>query len=133
MKEKTLELWLIWQNMETRQRYHVGKLILENGVYSFSYEKSGYRRKLAEAMDNGYQPHLAFPDIDKIYTSNHLFGPFARRLPDKRRPDYSNILQELGLSEHSTEIDVLHATGGILATDSYEFVTPINLEDDFSV
>ncbi|GIN70761.1 hypothetical protein J14TS2_12360 [Bacillus sp. J14TS2] len=30
----------------------------------------------------------------------------------------------------STEMDVLRATGGILATDSYEFVSPIFVEDN---
>lgn len=128
MRKTPFELWLIWQNIETRQRYHVGRLLHQDGVYTFSYETSGYRRKLAEAMENGYRPHLAFPDTHRVYTSNKLFGPFARRLPDPRRPDYQIVLQELGLPLDSTEMDVLRATGGILATDSYEFVSPIIVE-----
>lgn len=128
MEKRPFELWLIWQNAETRQRYHLGKLFHEDGIYTFTYATDGYRRKLAEAMDNGYRPHLAFPDTNKVYTSNKLFGPFSRRLPDERRPDYEAILQELGLPSDSTEMDVLRATGGILATDSYEFVSPIFIE-----
>jgi len=131
MSKRSYELWLIWQNVETRQRYHVGRLLHADGVYTFSYETTGYRRKLAEAMDNGYRPHLAFPDINKTYTSKKLFGPFARRLPDTRRPDYRFVLRELGLSAECTEMDVLRATGGILATDSFEFVSPILVENDF--
>src|SRR5699024_528519 len=130
MKNESFELWLIWQNPETRQRYHVGNLLYEEGVYLFSYENGEYRRKLAEAMDNGYQTHLAFPDINKTYTSKNLFGPFSRRLPDSRRPDYQLVLQELGLSKEATELEVLRATRGILATDSYEFVSPIKVEDN---
>ncbi|MCM3743876.1 HIRAN domain-containing protein [Sporosarcina luteola] len=133
MRNRPFELWLIWQNVETRQRYHVGRLLHENGVYTFSYETDGYRRKLAEAMDNGYRPHLAFPDINKTYISKKLFGPFARRLPDTRRPDYPIVLRELGLTAECTEMDVLRATGGILATDSYEFVSPILVENDIFV
>lgn len=128
MKRRPFELWLIWQNAETRQRYHVGRLLHQDGIYTFSYQTSGYRRKLAEAMDNGYQPHLAFPDTNRVYTSNKLFGPFARRLPDPRRPDYQVVLQDLGLPLDCTEMDVLRATGGILATDSYEFVSPVFVE-----
>ncbi|NMA90336.1 MAG: DNA-binding protein [Amphibacillus sp.] len=128
MKKRPFELWLVWQNVETRQRYHVGRLFHDDGLYTFSYEVKGYRRKLGEAMDNGYRPHLAFPDTNKIYTSHTLFGPFARRLPDTRRPDYQSVLQRLGLSSECTEMDVLRATGGILATDSYEFVSPIIVE-----
>lgn len=130
MKKRPIELWLIWQNVETRQRYHVGRLRYHNNIYTFSYETSGYRRKLAEAMDNGYRPHLAFPDTNKVYTSNKLFGPFSRRLPDPRRPDYHSVLRDLGLPKSTTEMAVLQATGGLLVTDSYEFVSPIIVEDD---
>ena len=86
---------------------------------------------LKEAMDNGSRPHVAFPDINKTYTSTKLFGPFSRRLHDPRRPDYSERLKELGLSPKPTEMEVLRATGGILATDSYEFVTPIFIDEDY--
>lgn len=129
MRKKRFELWLIWQNVETRQRYHVGKLVYEDAIYKFSYETDGYRRKLSEAMDNGYRPHLAFPDIYKKYSSRALFGPFARRLPDFRRPDYLDVLLELGLTAETNEMELLQATGGILATDSYEFVSPISIEN----
>lgn len=131
MRKRPFELWLVWQNVETRQRYHVGSLLYEDGSYTFSYETKGYRRKLAEAVDNGYRPHLAFPDTSKTYTSSTLFGPFARRLPDTRRPDYRLVLRDLGLSSECTEMDILRATGGILATDSYEFVSPILVEDNY--
>ena len=134
MRQKPLELWLIWQNVETRQRYHIGRLLYKEGVYTFLYETNGYRRKLADAMDNGYQPHFAFPDTDKVYTSKTLFGPFARRLPDSRRPDYLSVLRDLGLTYENDQLSVLLATGGILATDSYEFVAPIVIEDtDFAL
>lgn len=131
LKKRPFELWLIWQNVETRQRYHIGRLFHENGMYTFSYETKGHRRKLSEAMEKGYRPHLAFPDIHKTYTAKKLFGPFARRLPDTRRPDYLSVLRELGLSFECSEMDILRATGGILATDSYEFVSPIFVENDF--
>lgn len=124
------ELWLIWQNVETRQRYHVGNLIFVNGRFQFEYEKRCGRRTLNEAINNGYKPHLSFPDINRTYTSDRLFGPFARRLPDRRRPDFEKLIQELGLPSDCTELDLLRATGGRLVTDSYEFVPPIFLEND---
>lgn len=127
MKRRPLELWLIWQHVEIRRRYHVGRLLHENGVYTFSYETKAYKRKLAEAVDNGYRPHLAFPDTKRIYTSRTLFGPFARRLPDSRRSDFHSVLQELRLLPDCTEMDILRATRGVLATDYYEFVSPILL------
>ena len=123
-------LWLIWQNTKTRQRYHIGNLVHEEDKYIFYYENREYRRTLKEAMDHGYKPHVAFPDINKVYTSTTLFGPFARRLPDERRPDFDHILTEHGLSRDYTEMDLLRVTGGRLATDSYEFVSPIYVVND---
>lgn len=41
MAKRPFVLWLIWQNVETRQRYHVGNLSSLNGEYTFSYELSG--------------------------------------------------------------------------------------------
>lgn len=131
MEKKPYVLWLIWQNQKTRQRYHVGNLFHEDGKYTFSYERSGKRRTLCKAMENGYKPHLSFRNIEKTYVSDRLFGPFARRLPDKRRPDFNEILKDYGLPLDYTEMDLLRATGGRLATDSYEFVAPISVLDDY--
>ncbi|WP_027723949.1 HIRAN domain-containing protein [Tuberibacillus calidus] len=130
MANRPFVLWLIWQNVETRQRYHIGNLSSLNGEYTFSYELSGKRRTLFDAMKNGYKPHLAFRDIKKVYKSNRLFDAFARRLPDKRRPDFHEILQSFGLSKDCTDMDLLRATGGRLATDPYEFVSPIYKYND---
>ena len=117
-------LWLIWQNEQTRQKYHVGNLTHDGSCYRFYYERQGHR-KLEDAMESGFKLHLSFPDKDKVYESRILFAPFARRLPDRKRPDYQQILRRLGLPPEVTEMDLLKATGGKLATDSYEFVSPV--------
>lgn len=122
-------LWLIWQNVDTRQRFHIGNLIRQNGEYVFYYEHDRYH-SFSHAVEFGYKPHLAFPDPFKRYTSDELFGAFARRLPDKRRPDYEKIVKDLGLPPDATDMDLLKATGGRLATDSYEFVNPIFVQGD---
>ncbi|OPX01195.1 HIRAN domain-containing protein [Geobacillus proteiniphilus] len=118
-------LWLIWQNEYTRQRYHIGNLLHDGEKYVFYYEHSRKRRGLLEALENGYKPHLAFRDMERKYVSDKLFGPFERRLPDRRRPDFLEILRTYGLPRDCTDMDLLRATGGKLATDSYEFVAPI--------
>lgn len=59
-----------------------------------------------------------------------MFDAFARRLPDKRRPDFNDLLESFGLSNDYTEMDLLRATGGRLATDPYEFVLLIFHYDD---
>jgi hypothetical protein len=123
-------LWLIWQNVSTRQRYHVGNLIHKDGLYFFQYESTNKHRGLKDALKNGYRFHLAFPDLNKVYVSEKLFGPFLRRLPNTSRPDFSNLLVKYGLSNDYTQMDLLRVTGGRLGTDSYEFVHPVYSEGD---
>lgn len=124
-------LWLIWQNIYTRQRYHVGNLIHKDGLYVFQYENLNQHRGLKEALKDGYSPHLAFPDLNKVYASEKLFGPFLRRLPSPGRPDFEKLLSKYGLTKDCTEMDLLRATGGRLATDSYEFVHPVYIEGNY--
>ncbi len=123
-------LWLIWQNPNTRQRYHVGTLLKKGDVYYFEYEMKKKRRGLEEALKEGYTPHLAFPDLQGKYSSDHLFSAFSRRIPDRRRPDYEKIVKQYGLTPDHTELDLLRATGGRLATDTYEFVQPVYKMDN---
>ncbi|MHB9038728.1 MAG: HIRAN domain-containing protein [Armatimonadota bacterium] len=122
------ELWLIWQNPHSRQRYHVGTLRHVEQGYQFAYEKHG-PRTLPDALADGYRLHLVFPDTDKTYHARELFAAFSRRLPDRSRPDFLDILKRIGLSRDHTPMDLLWATGGRLATDTYEFVSPIILHD----
>ena len=118
-------LWLIWQNVESRQNYHVGSLYHDETGYYFEYEKQKSHRGLQAALNDGYRPHLAFPDLKKAYYSPFLFSAFSRRLPSKSRPDFTEVLKRHGLPKDYTDMDLLRATGGRLATDSYEFVSPI--------
>lgn len=127
---KTTFLWLIWQNSETRQRYHVGNLQYKNERFSFSYDHSGKHRGLYEALVNGYRPHLAFPDVNLTYASSFLFPSFKRRLPDPGRPDFQALLKKFGLTRNCSEMDMLYVTGGRLATDSYELVLPILIHEN---
>lgn len=137
MTSHVYELWLIWQNPHSRQRYHVGTLAHKENEYSFTYALNG-PRTLADALADGYRPHLAFPDTHKTYCSRTLFAAFSRGLPDANRPDFTRILNRVGLSPDHTHMDLLRATGGRLATDTYEFVAPVTLhngriEIDFTV
>lgn len=129
---KNKKLCLLWQNKITRQWYHVGNLHYneENHYYQFSYELDKKRRGLKEALENGYHPHIAFQSLDKTYVSNRLFTPFLRRLPNTNRPDYNAFLRKNGLTIKSTTMEILQTTGGRLATDNYEFVKPIQFDND---
>lgn len=115
-------LWLIWQDPKTRLRHVVGKLWLnDNDSCEFAYQKNGFR----VAESKGFRVLPSLPDCNMTYQSSKLFSVFARRLPDKRRPDYQKILEGYGLPPESSEFDILAKTGGKLATDNFEFVTSL--------
>jgi len=81
---------------------------------------------------NGDKGIVAFPNIEKIYSSDNLFAAFVSRLPDKRRKDLNEILEEYDLAEYN-EFELLKKSGGRLPIDTLEFVTPIDLERDYIV
>lgn len=128
------KLCLLWQEAISRKWYHVANLVIDStGTYLFSYEKNDKKRGLNEAIDLGYKPHPTFPDFNKKYQSDKMFSAFLRRLPDRNRNDYKEILKRLGINSDSSDFDLLSVTGGILNSDSYEFVKPIEFnQNEFS-
>lgn len=125
------KLCLLWQDVVTRQWFHVANLTRNSeGIYSFAYEKEESNKGLDEAVRHGYQLHPSFEDISKEYISKKVFSTFDRRLPNFKRKDYQEIYKELGLTSESSVFDILTLTGGILKTDSYEFVEPIKVDSD---
>lgn len=119
-------LWLVWQNSESRRKYHVGDLLyVQNEGYYFEYSKTNRRHGLSDAIEAGFTGFFAFPDFEKKYFSPFLFHAFSRRIPNKGRPDYQKLLQFYGLDENTDEMDILEATKGKMVTDSYELMAPI--------
>lgn len=122
------KLCLLWQNKKTRDWYHVGNLTYEKNKYYFEYQVADSKRNVFEALDNGYRLHPTFPNVQQKYESEILFGAFARRLPQKSRKDYQVILKNLGITEESTDFEVMSITGGTINSDNYEFVKPIKYD-----
>lgn len=116
------ELWLVWQDPKTRLRHVIGKLWFKKGLYYYAYDTSN----LKKAMNGSFSLHQAFPDPNKVYKSETLFPAFKLRLPNKRRPDYLELLKEYDLNDTSSDLEILSATAGRLATDNYEFVPTLS-------
>lgn len=123
-------LWLVWQNPKSRLYYHIGTLTFSDGSFHFSYTNGSNERKLSEAVQDGYMIHPAFPEAHKKYTSKSLFSAFDRRIPSPDRVDYADILKDLGLPPSPTKMDLLEATRGRLANDTYSFERPLRYEAD---
>lgn len=64
------EMWLIWKEPKTRQRYKVGMLIFENNKYAFKY----INPELDEAINVGFDYFPGFPDLNSLYKSDELFA-----------------------------------------------------------
>ncbi|SHJ23601.1 HipA N-terminal domain-containing protein [Clostridium amylolyticum] len=116
-------IYLVWKCHSTRQRYIVGELS-QNGKYEFKYRISDVNK----AIQNGFEPLIAFPNINEVYESNDVFPAFSSRLPDKRRRDIREILAKYKLERYDT-FELLKKSGGKLPTDSLEFIDPIFLDE----
>ncbi|MFT8349140.1 HIRAN domain-containing protein [Clostridium saccharoperbutylacetonicum] len=116
-------IYLVWKDYNSRQRYIVGELS-RNGKYEFKYRIQDVNK----AINNGFEPLIAFPNIDEVYESHDIFPAFSSRLPDKRRKDVKEILGRYKLQVYDA-FELLKKSGGKLPTDSLEFIDPIFLEE----
>lgn len=118
-----MKLLLIWKQPISRRRYKIGILTCNNDDYTFNYSD-----EIDDAIREGFICFPGFEDIKKTYTSKLLFPNIASRLPNKKRPDYNEILKSYNLKENATDLEILIATKGKLVTDNYEFVRSFNKE-----
>lgn len=123
-------LLVVWQDEKSRSYYHIGTLSYYNGLYEFVYTPKDGKKKLGGALKNGYMIHPAFPDTTKTYRSKRLFPAFDRRIPSSDRKDYVEILANLGLTKNASKMDILRATRGRLASDTYSFEQPLRLDEN---
>lgn len=108
-------LFLAWQDTHSRSWFTIGRLTYDGTRYKFVYTKS-----VKEAQNTcGFEPLYSFPDLEKVYTSIHLFPIFSNRLMSRSRPDYANFLQWLNISELEDDpLAILARSGGQRETDS---------------
>ncbi|MFP7285775.1 HIRAN domain-containing protein [Shouchella clausii] len=123
-------LWLIWQNTDTRNKYHVGNLYCDSNGYRFEYNLEKKSRNLEAAMDDGFLPLTNFPDVNRVYQSKTLFPAFSKRLPNKRRPDYQQLLQKFGVDHEVSDMELLQVTKGKTDMDSMELFQPIVVDEN---
>jgi hypothetical protein len=108
-------LFVAWQDEKSRHWAPVGRLTYgDDGLYQFVYTQG------AETIP-GFRPFGVMQDLHTIYKSETLFPIFSNRILAKNRPEYSEYLKWLGLSEDRYDaLEELARTGGLRATDSLE-------------
>jgi hypothetical protein len=116
-------LFVAWQHPLTRAVSPVACLT-DRGAdaaerYVFSYLKN------AESLE-GFEPFLAFPVLDRAYTSDRLFPFFENRTMSRRRADFPAYVQSLSLPQSAEPFDILERSGGKRSTDPIEvFAEPV--------
>lgn len=83
-----------------------------------------YCNEVKEADEDGFEPLLCFPDLNKKYEDEKLFSVFSSRLPDKKRKNIKDILKKYGLEDYD-EYTLLKRSGARLPIDNLEFIDPI--------
>ena len=111
-------LYLVWKSGKSGRQYIVGQLT-KNSRYEFRYCD-----EVENAVKDGFEPLLCFPDLNRQYEDEKLFSVFSSRLPDKKRKDMKDILKKYGLERYD-EYTLLKRSGAKLPIDNLEFIDPI--------
>jgi hypothetical protein len=112
-------LYLVWKDPDEKKNYFVG-MLCRNGNFEFSYDW-----QIDEALERGFEPLIAFEDINKTYVSDIIFPAFSSRLPDRKRKGIDKILRKYGL-EVFDEYELLKSSGAKLPIDHLYFTTSLN-------
>lgn len=125
------ELVLTWKNPHSSLWIPVGRLAHCTDKYVFKYTHSAQ-----EATKEGsFVPFGKMKDITQKYESEELFPLFKNRLLQKSRPEYTDYLEWLNLTEENySPINELARSGGIRVTDNLQlFPIPDNKDGKYSV
>ena len=132
MSEIIRAVFVAWQNPETRGYIPVARLAQTTSSQCQDCFEFVYIQAAREAMQQGFLPFLAFPDLELVYRSRQLFPMFANRVLSGSRPDYAEHLEQLGLPPStSSPILILSRSGGRRVTDSLELFPLPSFEPDF--
>lgn len=115
-----------WKNPTFRDRYIIGELTYDDyNMYRFKYCEN-----IKEALEKGFKGIGEFKDLDKTYESTELFLTFSSRIPNRKRKDFKNFLQENEVPESANDLEILISTRGVLVTDTIEIFPKIDFKND---
>jgi hypothetical protein len=113
-------LFVTWQHEPSRRYYPVGRLVSGLGPELPEYEFV-YLRGVGVAQKVGFDPLLAFAELDRVYRSDDLFPLFQNRLMSPGRPEFREFASSLAVDPGSNDpMPLLVRSGGGRATDSLE-------------
>jgi len=130
----TETLYVGWQHRESRRWFVVGRLTrVSNGPDLSDREfEFVYVAGVNEALSRGFQPFIAFPDLDRAVRSRELLPFFRNRVMPRNRPDYRAYLEQLALEPTAEEFAILARSGGQRTPERGEielFAAPVRRAD----
>jgi len=111
-----------WRAHRTNEIVPVAELVVthEQGAPRFEF---GYLEGARRAINLGFQPFLAFAQLEKRYDSASLFPFFQNRVLPSTRTDYHEYVAELGFDARTADaVELLGRSGGVRQTDRIETV-----------
>ena len=88
--QEVTTLYIAKMDPETGERITVGRVVKEHGGFFFQYTRGVLKSP-------GFVPFPQMPSLYAIYRSPELFPLFAKRILDKKRPEYLEYLGWLGI------------------------------------
>jgi hypothetical protein len=131
MNHSTDILFVAWQDPNDRRYFPVGRLIRQQEGGAPAYEFA-YLQGARCVLPKGFQPFMAFPNLEAVYRGDELFPFFSNRLLSRSRPDFADYVSRLGIDPNAPDdFAILARSGGGRATDSVEiFPFPSGVEDN---
>ena len=123
MKEHN-EVYLAWQEPNTKEWHVVGMLRQHKEGYTFDYT-AGAR------ASNKFITFSGMENLEKTYVSTELFPLFKNRLLSKNRPEYPSFIDWLGLEKNDVSpISILGRSGALRGTDTLQMFNRIEVNSD---
>ncbi len=103
------------------RRFIIGQILHrpDHAIFEYLHNSKDYE----EALEVGFKGYTAFKMQERVHTNN-VREIFARRLPDKSRPDYADFLKyyRIAVEANLDNLSVLAYTGGELPSDGFSFL-----------
>lgn len=131
---KVQTLFLSWQTRKPNYWWFpVGKMDIVHESDARTWYRFRYTRGAKRAQDQARFPLLVeFPKLDRSYEFGELFPVFQNRVTRPTRPDFSDYVRSLGLTESADAFDILSVSGGRRVTDPYGVFPKLAKDDDGS-
>ncbi len=118
------EVFVSWQNPESRVWHIVGRLRKNEESYIFNYTKGVEKTSI-------FQPLSGMEDLKTEYFSENLFPFFANRVLSSKRPEYKEYIGWLGLNEGNADpFTILTRSEGTRGTDNYQVIKKFSWDSD---